>query len=250
MPLTLNQIITRIERLARSHRQVNHFYFGDLPEFTANGDITYPAVFLETQPGIIDRVNKVQRYNFRIYAADLVHVSQDTEENETEVLSDMSGVLDDIISMIANPVYQFDWEISETLAKGLDTEKLDDMVAWAAADITIAVEFFSDSCVVPADDVDFDQTINMSRVKIITYDATGSEGNSWTVAGIVSKNVIAAFRAGSYKRIKITVPDTEEIQLAGVLLSDNKGIVTTGVITLSAGDAPIADEKFDFLIYD
>jgi hypothetical protein len=247
--LTLNQIIARIRTLSLSHDQVNSFYFGDVHEFLANGDITYPAVFLESFPGVIDRANKIQRYTFRLYVYDLVHVATDTEENETEVLSDMSSVADDILSMLFNPVYQDHWIIGETALKGFGTEKLDDMVAGAEVEFTVGVEYLADSCMVPGEDIEFPQTIDMPRTKILTFTAAGGE-NTFAVATLANKHVLAAWRALAYKRVITTVPDDDEkIQVGTVDMGSGQGILGDGTATLKVGDTLLANEKVDFLYY-
>lgn len=247
--LTLNQIVKRLETLALSHDQINHFYFGEVHEFDAE-DISYPACFLEMQPSVVNRAGHLTTYNFRVYFLDLVKVSEGTEENETEVLSDMAAVMQDFLAMIMYHEYQDTWMIGDSVNFVPVTEVLNDMDAGVVADIAVSVEFLADRCQVPADNVDFDNTFDMSRTKIVTYDATGSEGNSWNVPVIAGKIVIAAYRAGQYKRILITTPDSEEIQLGGTVLDDDRGIAATGVVTLQTDDQPISDEKFDFLIYD
>lgn len=250
MSLSLNQVVDRIRTLAISHNQINSFYFGDVPEFDANGEIIYPACFLEIQPGRIDRTEHLQFFNFRLYIVDLVPEVTETEANETDVLSDSHSVLADFMAMLMYSGYQDDWMIGPSAIVTPVTESLNDLVAGVYADIEIGVDFLADRCQVPADDITFETDFDMARTKIISYTATGSEGNSWTVATIAGKVVIAAYRAGFYKRIKITVPDTEEIQLQGTVLDNNRGIATTGLVTLSAGDAPVMDEKIDFLIWD
>jgi hypothetical protein len=249
MPLTFNQIVARIRSLSLSHDQVNDFYFGDPHEFLANGDITYPCVFLESFPGVIDRANKIQRFTFRLYAYDLVHVATDTEENETEVLSDMSSVADDLLSMFFSPTYQDDWIIGDTALKGFGTEKLDDMVAGAELEITIGVEYFADSCQVPAEDVEFPQNIDMPRTKILTFTATGGE-NTFAVATLANKHVLAAWRTLAYKRVTAAVPDdSEKIQVGTVDMGSGQGILGDGTATLKLGDTLLANEKVDFLYY-
>lgn len=249
MALTLNQIISRLRSLALSHRQINHFYFGDPHEFTANGDITYPACFVESQPGVMNRTTKEQQFNFRVYFLDKVHVSQDTEENETEVLSDMSSVADDMIALILNPLYQDDWIVSETVIKALGTEQFDDMVAGVVIEVGIIVEFLPDSCAVPADDVEFEQTFDMPRTKIHTYTATGDE-NSFSVPTLSGKHILAVWRAGYYKRAVATAPDdSEKVQVGTTDLGSGRGILGTGTVTLQTGDLLIEDEKVDFLYY-
>lgn len=248
--MTLNQIVNRVRSLALSHAQVKWFYFGDPWEFDANGEISYPACFLEQLPGSIDRAEHLQRFNFRIYFLSLVGVSTKTEENETEVLSDMSSLAADMLAMLMASEYQYDWVITPSNSFTSVTEVLGDMAAGVYVDVGISVDFFADRCQVPSGDVTFETDFDMARTKIVTYDGTGSEGNSFAVSVIASKIVFAAYRAGLYKRTKITTPDSEEIQLAGTVLDNNRGIAASGVVTLPADDLLILNEKLDFLIYD
>ena len=250
MSLTLNQIVDRVRTLSLSHKQVKTFYFGDRPEFDANGEIVYGAVFLEIQPGRFDRTEHLQFFNFRLYCLDLVPESTDSEANETEVLSDMHSVAADILAMLMYSGYQDDWVISDIAPATPVTEYLNDMDAGVYVDVEIGVDFLADRCQVPAEDVTFETDFDMSRTKIVTYDATGSEGNSFSVSVIAGKVVLAAYRAGQYKRVKTTTPDTECIQLSGVTLYNDNGIATTGMVTLATNDQPVLNEKFDFLIYE
>lgn len=246
---SLNQITQRLRSLAISHKQINHFYFGDVHEFLANGDINYPACFCEEQAGTIDRTNHQQRFNFRLYFADLVGVSERTELNETEVLSDMRQVANDMLSVLMNPVYQEDWIIVETANIISFTEGTEDMVAGVIMDIGIILDFLADSCEVPADDVEFEQTIDMPRTKIHTYTATGGE-NSFSVATLSGKHILGAWRAGMYKRAIATLPDeSEKIQVGVVDAGNGQGIVSNGTVTLQTGDILITDEKVDLLYY-
>jgi hypothetical protein len=251
MALSLNQIIARLRSLALAHKQINHFFFGDVPEFDSREDITYPACFCEQQPGGIDRVNKQQRFNFRLYFVDLVHVSERTEENETEVLSDMTQVAGDLLSMLMNPLYQDDWTILDTAQVIPVTESLGDMGAGVVMDVSILIDFFADSCQVPAEDVEFDQTYDMPRTKIYNYTATGSEGPSFAIADLSGKHILALWRAGTYKRAVAVAPtDTEKIQVGTVDLGSGKGILGNGTINLEADDALIPTEKLDILYYE
>lgn len=252
MPLTLNQIVDRIRTLALSHLQLRSFYFGDVPEFDANGEIVYAACFLEQLPGSIDRVEHLQRFVFRMYLVDLVPESTKSEENETEVLSDMSSVAADMLAMLMDTATQFDWLIKDTTGVTPVTESLGDLVAGVFMDIEIAVDFLADRCWVPAEDVTFEPDFDMARTRILTYTGTGSEGSSFVVPSIAGKTVLAAYRAGFYKRIITTVPtDTDKIQVVGTDLGDRKGIFsTTGVVSLQVGDALVPGEIMDFIIFE
>lgn len=250
MALTLNQVVQRIRNLALAHHQINSFYFGDVPEFDANGEILYAGCFCQQLPGSINSLTKLKRYSFRVYFLDLVGVSTDTEGNETEVLSDMSSVASDFIAMLKSSVYQDDWEIAEVSPETPVTEGLGDMVAGCFIDIGIDVENLTDVCQVPADEIEFEEDFDMARTKLIPYTATGSEGETFTVSDIAGKIVLAAYRAGSYKRIITTTPtDTDKIRVSGTDLGSNKGIQATGNVRLSSGDFLSSGELLDFLVW-
>jgi len=246
---SLNQIVDRLRSLSLSHKQINSFYFGDPHEFTFNGEIEYGACFLELLPGSNSRATKFKTFSLRAYFLDRVGVSEDTEGNETEVLSDMSSVADDFLAMLR--YYEDDWEVNDDSTFTPHTEFLEDMVAGVSIEVRINVEFLSDRCQVPATDVTFETDFDMARTKILTYTASGSEGDSFTVTGLAGKTVLAVYRGGFYKRAKTTVPtDYDSIQVVGTDLGSNKGISsTTGVVGLVTGDSPVANEIIDFLIW-
>lgn len=251
MQLTLNQVISRIRTLALSHSQINSFYFGEVPEFNT-GNLDYPACFLEQQPGSISRTERQQRFNFRVYLVDLVKVSDDTEGNETEVLSDMSGVAADLMAMMFSFEYAADWMIVEVAPVVPVTESLEDMVAGVVMEVGVLVDFLADRCKVPSTDVTFEEDFDMARTRLLPYEGTGLEGDSFTVTGLAGKNVIAAFRATDYKRVITTVPtDTDRIMVTGIDLGTYKGVLSsTGNVALSSGDALMLGEILDFLIYE
>lgn len=250
--MTLNQVIDRVRTLALSHKQINSFYFGDVPEFDANGEVNYPACFLEITPGRVDRVEKMQAFNFRLYLVDLVPESTESEENETDVLSDMHSVCADLLSMLMYSEYEDDWRIAETSTVTPVTESLNDLVAGVYADIEIGVDFLADRCQVPADDVTFENDFDMARTRILTYTGTGSEGSSFTVTDLAGKIVLAAYRAGNYKRVIVTTPtDTDKIKVTGTDLGNRKGILSSdGTVALQTGDALMSGEVLDFILWE
>ena len=90
--MTLNQIVKRLEAVAYSHRQVNHFYFGDMIQWLANGDVIYPAVFTDLPTGEISTSGKQSFFDFEIWFCDLSNVAEKTRENELEVQSDLTSI--------------------------------------------------------------------------------------------------------------------------------------------------------------
>lgn len=251
MALTLNQIVSRLRSLALSHEQVNKFYFGDSWEVDVNGDNDHAMCLVTAEPSTVNRTTHLTTFNFKVSFLDLVGVSTRTEQNETEVLSDMSSVMQDFLSMLMFHDYQDDWVIGDIAPFELVTEKYGDMVAGVEVDISISVDFAADRCQVPSSDVTFEDPFDMARTRILTYEGTGSEGDSFAVSNLSGKTVLAVYRAGIYKRAITTVPtDTEKIGVGGTDLGNRKGIMSGGTASLSSGDALLAGEILDFLIYE
>lgn len=250
MALTLNQIVSRMKSLALSHKQIRTTYFGDPHEFEYNGDVDYAACFIQQLTGSINRTEHLQKFVFRVYFLDRVGVSEDTEGNETEVLSDMSSVAADFVAMLSYFEYEHDMPVEPVSIVESITEVGGDMTAGVFMEVSIGVDYLADRCQVPADDVTFETDFDMARTKILTYTGTGSEGDSFTVSGLAGKIVLATYRAGSYKRGIVTLPtDSDKIKITGTDLGSNKGILATGVVGLETGDALTGGEILDFLIW-
>lgn len=247
MVLTLNQIVDRQRTLGLSHAQINTFFFGEPHEFDAQADNVYPALFSELQASVVDRVNHFTQYNFRLYFCDLVKVAEGTEENETEVISDMSSVMQDFLAMLMDVNFQDDWEITDINNFTSFTETLGDMVAGVVVDVGIRVPFLADRCQVPASDSDI-LTLDMPRTKIYNYTATGSEGASFSIPFLSGKAILAAWREFAYQRVLSTTPtEAGKVQVGTVDLGGGKGILSDTNIVLT--DALLPDEKLDFLYY-
>jgi hypothetical protein len=252
MALSLNQVVQRIRTLALAHHQINSFYFGDPHEFDANGEINYPGCFCELLTGTISRTDHQKRLNFRIHVLDLVPESTDSEGNETEVLSDTDQIVTDLLAMLMYSEYEADWMVEPVALNAPVTEAINDLCAGHFIEVGILVDFLADRCQVPADDVTFEPDFDMARTRLLTYEGLGTEGSSFTPASLAGKTVLAAYRAGFYKRIITTVPtDTERIGIVGTDLGERKGIFSSsGVVNLSAGDALVQGEILDFLIFE
>jgi hypothetical protein len=245
--MTLNQIVSRVRSLALSHKMVRTFRFGGPDEFLANGEVVYGACFVELLNGSDSRVTKLKTYNLRFYFLDRVHVSEEARTNETEVLSDMASVGDDMLAMLR---YYDDWEIGDNSSFLRRVEFTEDEVAGFSLDVSVSVESLSDRCQVPAEDVTFETDFDMARTKIIPYTASGSEGDSFTVSDISGKIVLGAFRAGPFKKVSTSLPsDSDTIKVAGTDLGLNKGILATGSVGLQTGDGLVSGEQLNFLVW-
>lgn len=150
--LSYNQVVKRLRSLSLSHKQIDHFFQGDPWEFTANGEVNYAALFLETLPGLFNRSERQIRYNFKVHLLDLVNVSEDTEGNEQEVVSDMMSVAADFLALIGSDEWD-DWVIELTSSFTPVTEVTDDMCAGVVLDLSINIDWIPDACQVPRDSI-------------------------------------------------------------------------------------------------
>jgi hypothetical protein len=142
--LTLNQTVKLIKDIAESHDQINTVYFGDVWEFLAQTDNTYPAMFYSLTGSQIN--GKSLDMSFSLFFLD--RQLQD-ETNETEVLSDQLLIAQDIVSMFRHP--KFDWEIADNVVLEFFTENEKDYLAGVKADVTISFPMLSNRCQIPTD---------------------------------------------------------------------------------------------------
>jgi hypothetical protein len=144
MAQTLNQIVQTITNLANAHQQIESVYFGDFPDYLSRGtDNVYPSLYFDLTGGQIQERSLV--LNFSLYFFDrMLH----EETNETEVLSDMLEVCQDIIAQLRHQNFEFDEGLSATLS--FFTEDTPDLLAGVRADITLDLPFLANRCVVPS----------------------------------------------------------------------------------------------------
>ncbi len=194
MSLTLNQIVERIETLALSHRQINHFYLGDPVDFLTTKGVIYPACFLEMpQSGSrIDRDEKGTFFRFRLWLSDLGDVAIDSQLNETEVMSDLTSMMQDLAAMLGFTDYR-DWDFIGPGSLQYFTEKFEDLTVSVSMDFEIKVRFDGNRCQVPAANVTFETARDM-LIDIYRMTGTGAEGASVTIGTLNAKNILMLFK--------------------------------------------------------
>jgi hypothetical protein len=140
--MTLNQVVAQITEIGEQHLQINTTYFGDVWERLSNGEVTYPAMFFSLTGATL--LSKQLQYNFSIYLMDRM-LSEET--NETDVLSDMNSVGQDIVALLRSP-YQT-WIIGENASISYYTESDPDYLAGIKIDITLTLPSINNRCVIP-----------------------------------------------------------------------------------------------------
>lgn len=141
--MTLNQIVQTLTNLANAHQQIKSVYFGDLYDYLSRGtENIYPSLYVDLVGGNV--AERGITLNFSLYFFDRV---LHEETNETEVLSDMLEVCQDIIAQLRYNNFEWDEGMSATL--NFFTEDTPDLLAGVRADITLELPFLANRCQVP-----------------------------------------------------------------------------------------------------
>ena len=146
--MTLNSVIKRIRDASLAHKQIETFKFGRPTDFLTEKTLQFGAVFLQDNGGNIDNLSKTTSLNFKLYVLDLVNVSDEAKDNETDVLSDSLSIAEDLIAILNHDSYT-DWKFTSTNEFEFVIEKFDDLVGGVIVDITIQYPFLRDACAVP-----------------------------------------------------------------------------------------------------
>jgi hypothetical protein len=148
--MTLNQVIQRIRNLSLGHKQVRTFKKGLVSDFLADKTTKYPAVFLQDLGGSISLTGHATTLLYKFFIMDLVHVSEDTKDNEQDVHSDMVSIAMDLLAQMNNSLYH-DWRISPDNNLQLVVENDGDMFAGVVVDFSVRIMYEQNICVVPTD---------------------------------------------------------------------------------------------------
>ena len=152
--MTLNQVIQRLQTIAENHRQINSFQYGAIADWLANAQpkAECPVMFVDHSNGNISTTQRLTTHNFNIYLLDLVNASNNAMSNETEVLSDMLSVAEDVISIIKSPDYEnatLPWFSPGDAAVSMVVDDTTDRMAGVLIAISISTLFEPNRCQVP-----------------------------------------------------------------------------------------------------
>jgi hypothetical protein len=242
MALTYNQIIKRIQSLALAHRQIRYFGRGLITDFLTDKTIPYAAVFLEDGGGTINPDLHSATFSFRIRFVDLVHVSEDTKENELDVLSDMFSVAMDIVAQMKYPAYN-DWIISGTNNLQRIVEEDGDMYAGWYMDFSVRIQYDQNVCEVPTTIPGYEPEIpeDMKLVYNHYYTADGTEGSTLTTCG-VDANLASAAPTICGKKILLIIRGYWKLDMVSNLPASDEFTWDNSEIGL--GIEPLPGEKF------
>lgn len=142
--LTLNQLVQKITEMGNAHKQIKSVYFGDIEDYLSKGtDNLYPSLFFDVTGANIQ--GKSLTINFSLYFSDRMLPEG---VNETEVLSDMLDVAQDILAQLKYNNFVFDEVASATIS--FFTEDKPDLLAGVRVDLSLDIPFLADRCSVPS----------------------------------------------------------------------------------------------------
>jgi hypothetical protein len=184
---------------------VRSFYRGLVTDFLTDHTTKYPAGFLQDNGGKISTVKgQATTLSFKLFLVDLAHVSEDTNDNVTDVHSDMISVAMDIIAQMNNGNYN-DWALSFDNNLQLLVEDDNDMFAGVVVDFSIRIMFKQNICAIPTDITNYipidggstTGTLPQLTVYDTIYIATGNENVTLSIAEIVGKKILLITRESS-----------------------------------------------------
>lgn len=147
--MTLKQIITRLETLARSHRQVNYYFLGGADEFLDQEDVTYPAIFIDAGDGNISIDNRQVSVNFTAYFFDLMDVADKSLNNQWEVTNDMMQLAQDYAALLKDKEF-YDWDVSLDFNTTINEYQLQDLACGVGYTFIISTRYNANICAVPS----------------------------------------------------------------------------------------------------
>lgn len=229
--MTLNQIISRVEQLVLSHRQLNHFYYGEALKALDDEEVRYPAVFMDVDRSNIDRDNHLHTYSVTLTVCDLVSVAANASGNEQDVQSDLALICEDLFSMLHYSGWT-DWDVRMTAPVQYFRDRFVDEVGSAVMTLDISVMYSADRCAVPSDynfveshpdGVQFDPVYRDYRTYPYIYSGQGTEGSSITVASLVGATVLLMVKGD-----KIHPPISSNPAPGQYVLDADTGLLTFG----------------------
>lgn len=192
MELTLKQITERLKSLAKSHRQINTVFVGDIDDFlTTSPDIVYPACIISIMPeSSIDITNREHKYNIKIQLYDLLQLADKSVENELDLQSDLSSIAGDFIAMINFNDYLQDWNVPENYTLRVANFQLSDVCAGVYFDLPVSAFYIADRCQIPAVGVTFEYDTDMKIVSNYIYTTIDEDVEEFTISTLKNKYIV------------------------------------------------------------
>jgi len=145
---SLNGIVKGLSDIATPHLQIRSFGFGDLHEFGTSGTTEYVAMWVDPQPVV--KTRSFTKYRMTVYLFDRVLKG---EANETEVLSDLIRIAEDVIAEIKHPSWTWYAELGQEVQIEYDTERMGDWLGASWFNIEFRLQNPDNRCQIPENSI-------------------------------------------------------------------------------------------------
>lgn len=217
--MTLNQVLKRIESLTLAHKQVRTFKQGLVTDFFTDKTTKYPAVCLQDNGGSISLSGHATTLSYRMFLLDMIHVSEDSKQNEQDVQSDMVSIAQDLLAQMNYPGFD-DWAISTDNQLQLLVEQENDLIAGCYFDFSVRIMYQQNVCQVPTSITDYTPTDDsMKYVYDVKYIATGTEGITLAIPELAGKKILLVTRGNTVIYKASSAPASNEFTWDDVNIS-------------------------------
>jgi len=197
MGLTLNQVQKRIESLTLAHKQVRTYKQGLVSDFFTDKTTKYPAACLQDNGGSISLSGHATTLSYRLFLLDMVHVSEESKQNEQDVQSDMVSIAQDLLAQLSYPGFN-DWAISADNQLQLLVEQDNDLIAGCYFDFSLRIMYERNVCQVPTTITDYTPNDDsMKYIYDVKYVATGTEGTALVIPELAGKKILFMTRGNA-----------------------------------------------------
>jgi PKD repeat protein len=148
--ITRRQLKELFKNIAESHKQINSFGWGDVPEILSRQDHIYPLMMV-TPSDVVNEQGQL-KHNYIISVAD--RLKKDIS-NQVDVDNDTQQIMADLIAILYNINYQnlsVELPLNITPFKNVDPQ---DVLGWYGT-FSIIVDENYDYCAVPTEPIPFD----------------------------------------------------------------------------------------------
>lgn len=217
--MTYNQVLKRIKETALAHRQIRNFYRGLVTDFLSDKTTLYPSAFIQDNGnGNISFGKHETTFPFRLFLLDLVHLSENTNGNEQDIMSDMSLIAIDLIAQFSSPEYT-DWRISNDVPTQFLLEDENDLIAGIMIDFSIKVPFTADRCQIPTIGMPVLIDQESKIVNDMEYIAMGNEGTTLSIPALVGKKILLLVRESFTQYEVSNNPNSSEFIWDGTIIT-------------------------------
>lgn len=186
------------------------FKQGLVTDFFTDKKTKYPAVCLQDNSGTISLSGHATTLSYRMFLLDMVHVSEESKQNEQDVQSDMVSIAQDLLAQMNYPGYD-DWAISSDNQLQLLVEQDNDLIAGCYFDFSIRIMYAQNVCQVPTEITDYSPIDDsMKYIYDVKYTATGAEGTTLTIPELAGKKILFITRGSAIVYKTSSAPASNE----------------------------------------